>query len=686
MNKDEHKKEYVVSMSKKCRAGVVIGFERTSSAPPPIEESKLHKNAAPYVPKKALPHQHDGLSTIDEETEKKNVHASAAAAAGKATLNASAPGFVPHIHHPHQPAPGAVPTVPAGPRPPTNPEPHATAAPAVTSTFPTATHVSVPPVVPTFPRGTAALPYNPRGYQHPSMAPSPYNMPMGGAPSMYPPPSMMQQPSYGTYQQNYQYQQQPYYARPPYTPPYPSYYPQPQYPYQGGYQQPMPGYPEVSIPPAGSMPMPLPSLPRPTAPVETPILPPKVGSVINTNVVVPATAAPAEGEKKHEHPHTHGEEIAERIAAKAHKKEADSKVKKPEAKREVKPHPKPEHKKEAKAPVGTKEKPKEEPKKELHEHKKEAKPEVAAYEVKKEPQPAAAIKPVVESKKEPIVAPVLEKKPTVVPVAAAAEKKEESELEKLKALFKKYSVPMEEPGKKVAKVFSYDLIMEIKDFKVCSKPPSLLIVDVLTRKKEMREVAIAKRGQKSSYTTQREHVVPTISPVNRRAETAEEKDMKSKAKETLDMISTREKNSTDANEIKLLLNKLTPDNYDKIIESIAKMPAKSEETSKLLVEVIFKKAWSEQKYISLYGKLCKEMIYRELRVPLDKKMTSKQLKDSKFRTSIIAMCELTFHTRKALKESIQQPADPAKKLSPEDIEEIKFWQRKKLFGSKRERG
>jgi len=62
------------------------GFERTSSAPPLSEDSKLNRNATPYAPK-GYKKQQEGLSTIKEEETRKD--------APKPELRATASMFIP---------------------------------------------------------------------------------------------------------------------------------------------------------------------------------------------------------------------------------------------------------------------------------------------------------------------------------------------------------------------------------------------------------------------------------------------------------------------------------------------------------------------------------------------------------------------------------------------------------------
>lgn len=58
---------------------------RTSSAPPPVEEAKLNRNAVPFAPKPK--NQQEGLTTIKEEGTKKD--------SSKPELRANATSFVP---------------------------------------------------------------------------------------------------------------------------------------------------------------------------------------------------------------------------------------------------------------------------------------------------------------------------------------------------------------------------------------------------------------------------------------------------------------------------------------------------------------------------------------------------------------------------------------------------------------
>jgi hypothetical protein len=90
------------------------------------------------------------------------------------------------------------------------------------------------------------------------------------------------------------------------------------------------------------------------------------------------------------------------------------------------------------------------------------------------------------------------------------------------------------------------------ELSVTRKEPVLLTTDVLTRRRELREVSLPSSGKKRSDY------------VARRPETEEEKKMKTDAKEQLKLLEERSKKPNDAGDIKLALNKLTPENYSKV--------------------------------------------------------------------------------------------------------------------------
>jgi len=207
--------------------------------------------------------------------------------------------------------------------------------------------------------------------------------------------------------------------------------------------------------------------------------------------------------------------------------------------------------------------------------------------------------------------------------------------------------------------FTYEAIKRIgAELDICHKKPILLHKEILTRFMHDGKKPIEGKGI-----------------LMRREKTEEEKRIEKDAQEHAKLLAEKAKTQDVEGEIKLALNKLTPENYEVMFDRIWNLKSKSSKASEVLLNRIFKKAWSEPTYIELYGRLCKELICREVNIPYSKLSKSK-IKESKFRDKIITECQITFNNRNKLKTDL-------KNTSKEDVndEEIDFTHRKLLFGS-----
>lgn len=234
-------------------------------------------------------------------------------------------------------------------------------------------------------------------------------------------------------------------------------------------------------------------------------------------------------------------------------------------------------------------------------------------------------------------------------------KQEDLDLLKLKEILSK--------RKTTKRAFAYELIMEIgRELKICRRRPVLLAKDLLGRATELYEVSGSPTSRKSQN-------------IERKAEPEEVKKLKMDAKTQLERITEEAKTENDEKEIKFALNKLTPDNYGKQFAAMHVLKSKSDELQKMLVDMLFKKAWREQKYIELYGRLCKDFVCKELGLDPKKKVSPQATLKSCFGAAIVAKLTSAFQKRNEFKEEVK-----ALKQDYTD-EEVYYDHRNMLFGS-----
>lgn len=287
-----------------------------------------------------------------------------------------------------------------------------------------------------------------------------------------------------------------------------------------------------------------------------------------------------------------------------------------------------------------------------------SKPKLTEQKVKEPETKKIKVEPKVEEKKEDV-------KEAKIKIIPQEETKVISKEEKAPSLV---SIPQKKSDLQIFREitknsqkndFTYEIIVKIgSELAVCHMKPKLLVEDLLNRP--------MLNGRKELVTRE---------ALTRRVKTEEEKTIERDAKAREKLLAESAKVQDDKGDLKLALNKLTPENYTTMAEKIWKLKGKSAEVSEILVDLIFKKAWSEQKYIGLYGKLCKGIICRELKVP-ESKLSKNEMKKSKFRDSIITKCQKTFDNRSTLKEDLKTSSKT--ELSEDEIELI---HRKMIFGS-----
>ena len=160
----------------------------------------------------------------------------------------------------------------------------------------------------------------------------------------------------------------------------------------------------------------------------------------------------------------------------------------------------------------------------------------------------------------------------------------------------------------VKKVFTLNEIKSLKlDF--VRDPNFLAVPTEILRLKERRVevIKIPPRGKKpeeGKRITREPQVILTVQW--RKARTAEEEKISTKAKVYLQKFSIPPSEQEKIKkQIKITLNKLSPNNFDKLSNNILETCKSSHDYLKLVVSGIFEKAWSEKKYTQMYSNLCK---------------------------------------------------------------------------------
>ena len=146
-------------------------------------------------------------------------------------------------------------------------------------------------------------------------------------------------------------------------------------------------------------------------------------------------------------------------------------------------------------------------------------------------------------------------------------------------------------------------------------------------------------------------------------------------------------------QIRLIVNVLTPDNLEKKFQELREMifgdmkvsgelgfnelenklltEQLNEDNMNLTVETIFRKAQNEKQYCNFYGDICERMIRLELMMR-GFKTTQKNIKESNFRKVLLDHCKLSFN--QFFDKEIQE-----KRLTMDNESLSKL--RQKLFGS-----
>lgn len=182
-------------------------------------------------------------------------------------------------------------------------------------------------------------------------------------------------------------------------------------------------------------------------------------------------------------------------------------------------------------------------------------------------------------------------------------------------------------------------------------------------------------------------VFPPVDPAEfavewRTARSEEEKLIAEKAKAyTARRTATVEETEQIKKKIKITLNKLTPNNKDKLQATLLEIGKTCHEALRELAVALFDKAWSEQKYSSLYASICQFMkehlegfVYPDER-PVDSPEMDKEPGRNWFKHELLTMCQEVFESR-------TNPTD-FQGLSLEKLEAKRVLLKKKTIGNVR---
>lgn len=134
-----------------------------------------------------------------------------------------------------------------------------------------------------------------------------------------------------------------------------------------------------------------------------------------------------------------------------------------------------------------------------------------------------------------------------------------------------------------------------------------------------------------------------------------------------------------------ILNKLTPQKYDSLIEQLGELELNSAERLNGMISVIFVKAVEAAIFCSLYAKLCKHFEKRQVTVPNDNGQPSTHF----FRQILLTRCQKQFEsdyrqdidydTRKKQVDAIED--EKARREATEDLEEALVKAKRKNLGN-----
>ena len=98
------------------------------------------------------------------------------------------------------------------------------------------------------------------------------------------------------------------------------------------------------------------------------------------------------------------------------------------------------------------------------------------------------------------------------------------------------------------------------------------------------------------------------------------------------------------NDFKRNLNKLNPDNFDKIKVKILELTRTSKDNMDIIVRKIIEKAWVELKYMETYAQLCNFLIVSEGQSGMTSMSESSKKKNNSFKSKLLEKIQKVFET------------------------------------------
>ncbi|OMJ90882.1 hypothetical protein SteCoe_6641 [Stentor coeruleus] len=193
------------------------------------------------------------------------------------------------------------------------------------------------------------------------------------------------------------------------------------------------------------------------------------------------------------------------------------------------------------------------------------------------------------------------------------------------------------------RVYDFDDIKNLK----CEffKDPNFFVIPVaILEIKERVVVETTKPGRGGKRQGEDRKIRETIRVTWRKAKTAEEQKISDKAKEyTRKFTVTVAEQEAIKKKVRITLNKLSPNNLEKLSNEMLETCKKSHDYLKLVVSGIFEKAWSETKYTQMYSSICKylKQSFEDFKYPDTDSSRLPQTKNY-FKYELLYMCEETF--------------------------------------------
>lgn len=177
------------------------------------------------------------------------------------------------------------------------------------------------------------------------------------------------------------------------------------------------------------------------------------------------------------------------------------------------------------------------------------------------------------------------------------------------------------------------------------KDPNFFVIPVaILDIKERVVVEITKPGRGGKRQGEDRKVREIIRVTWRKAKTAEEQKISDKAKEyTRKFTVTVAEQEAIKKKVRITLNKLSPNNLEKLSNEMLETCKKSHDYLKLVVSGIFEKAWAETKYTQMYSSICKylKQSFEDFKYP-DVDVSRLPQTKNYFKYELLYMCEETF--------------------------------------------